>query len=86
MEQKDLQSARIEQADLQSAKVISHCKCLYSMRSDCKSDRTDRTGALFSTLFYQPYIYNKVYSAHLKTYKWAALHPHKLSENGACGS
>ena len=35
--QLDLKSDCCEYQDLQSAK--SHCKCLYSMRPDCKSDR-----------------------------------------------
>ena len=36
--QSDLKSDCCEYQDLQSAK--SHYKCLYSLRSDCKSDRT----------------------------------------------
>ena len=42
--QSDLKSDCCEYQDLQSAK--SHFKCLYSLRSDCKSDRT---GGVFSS-------------------------------------
>ena len=43
----DLQSSRSEYKDFQSA--LSHCKCSYSLRSDCKSARTSE--CYFITFF-----------------------------------